>query len=553
MHIKTNLKLQKFMKVRIIFIFITFIYYSSLSQIDSITQSKINYQANKFKYFLEMLYKYSLDTFDITNISDNAYSKLFTSVNPQSLYFNQQEYQKIEDQNRGTSHGIGVDLALLNDTLTIIKVVKNSPADSAGLKVGDKLLFIDGQSVLRRTKQFGDSLLKKSNGTVLNIIVRRFAENTWNLREFFVTAKDFYVPTVVASFILPGTNIGYVQISYFSEHTDEEFKKELDNLSKQGMKDLVIDLRGNPGGVVESATNCLKHFFPKNTKLLQVYSKLPELDTIIYNNEDGAYQHIRLAVLIDKVSASASEIFAGVIQDYDRGIVVGEQSFGKGTIQKIWKLTDSTGFRITVAEYYTPLGRSLQKNLDTTQKVQLDPIAMLNLGEKRTREIEEHLSKVYPRGNVKVFTTKNNRTLIQLGGILPDILVTSDTLNTLTRVLIQRGIFLEFAVNYFLTNGNQISKDYKNNFINFANKFEVDKNILDMFKQLSLSRNIWNENYYQQDFEYIKNYLKSVISYLFWQDNGYRAVFLNTDKTMKMAINSFNNYDNLLNINTKRR
>lgn len=530
--------------------FLVFIFFGIIkihSQIDSIAQSKINYQANKFKYLLEMLYKYSLDTFDINRVSDQAFTKLFTSVHPQSLYLDKEEYLKIDEQNRGTSHGIGVDLALLNDTLSIIKVVKKSPADSAGLMVGDKLLFIDGISVVRKLKQYADSLIKKPVGNQLHLIVRRFADNNWQLREFFIEVKDFRVPTVLAAFVFPKTKIGYVQISYFSDHTDEELEKSLEALKKQGIEDLIIDLRGNVGGVVESAINCLNLFFPKNIKLLKINSKMPELDTVIYSSKEGKYQKNRIVVIIDKQSASASEIFAGAIQDNDRGIIVGEQSFGKGTIQKIWRLTDSTGFRITVAEYFTPLGRSIQKNLDTTQKVQLDLVSQLTLDDKKRKEIEEQLNKIPPQ-NIQTFRTKNNRILISMGGILPDVIVQNDTMNTLTRVLVQKGMFLEFAMNQYLVEKNNLFSEYKNNFVNFVLNYSVNEEKLELFKQFSIKRNIWNEQYFQQDKEYFKIYLKSLLGYLLWQDNAYKCAFGEADKTIRTAINSFDKYNNTLNI-----
>ncbi len=537
------------MKLKIyILIFIFFIFYQLNSQIDSIIQSKINYQANKFKYLLEMLYKYSIDTFEINKVSDQSFSKLFTSVHPQSLYFNPQEYLKIDEQNRGTSHGIGIDYALLNDTLTIIKVIPNSPADSNGMLVGDKLLFIDGTSVVRKLKSFADSLIKKTIGTSLNIIVRRFEDNTWQLREFFVKIQDYTTPTIPAAFIFPKTKIGYTQISYFSDHTDEELTTSLQTLRKQGMQELVIDLRGNVGGVVESAINCLNLFFTKNTKLVEIKSKMPELDTVIYCYKDGQFVDTKLIVLIDKQSASASEIFAGAVQDNDRGLIIGEQSYGKGTIQKMWRLPDSSGFRITVAEYCTPLGRPIQKNIDTTNKVQLDVSSQLTLDESKRKEIEQQINKLAPYGYAKTYTTKKNRIIFAFGGIFPDLSVSNDTMNTLTRVLLQRGMFLEFAMNLYLANKNNYFREYKNNFANFVVNFKVSDDILETFKQLSLSRNIWNDNYYQQDKEYFKVYIKSLLAYLLWQDGAYKLAFTEADKTMTKAIQSFENYNKILNI-----
>lgn len=518
----------------------------AFAQIDTNTAKIINFQASKFKYLLEMASQYYYDTLNFEKISDVAFQSLLKAMDVQSVYFPKEEYEKLVEQNSGEGEGIGIEVVPLHDTLTVIKVVNFSPADSAGIAPGDKILFINGKSVLAMNKIEAEKLIRGPINTSVQLIIKK-NPNSSNLIELNLIRNEINIPSITSSFIIPEKQIGYVQISRFSEKTDSELLTALKDLKKKGMKGLIIDLRGNYGGILESTLKSLEYFFPKNTKLLQVKARYKEFDTTIYSKIDGEFKDLKIAVLVDKNSASASEILSGVVQDYDRGIIIGERTFGKGSVQKIWKINDGSGFRLTIAEYFTPSGRRIQKELDTNENIKgLDPAMQLDMDKQTQENVLNTLKSFGGKTKLPVYFSKNNRTIIGGGGVFPDVILVNDTVNVLTRVLIQKGIMLEYIYQFLNYEKNNLIKNYKNDFVNFSANYKISDEFLDNFKKYSISRNIWNENYYQEDKEYIRNYLKALIAFTLWGENGYRFITLKNDKVAQKGIDSFNNYEQIL-------
>lgn len=515
------------------------------SQIDSNQAKSINYQASKFKYLLEMATQFHYDTLNYEKISDAAFQTLLKSMDIQSVYYPKEEYEKLVEQNTGEGEGIGIEVVPLHDTLTVISVIHSSSADSAGILAGDKILFINGKSVLGLNKVEADKLIRGPINTTVQLIIKR-NPNSSSLIELNLLRNEINIPSVTSSFVIPEKQIGYVQITRFSEKTDSELLSSLKDLKKKGMKGLVIDLRGNFGGVLESTLKSLEYFFTKNTKLLEVKARYKDFDTTFYSTKDGDFKDLKLVVLVDKNSASASEILSGVVQDYDRGIIIGERTYGKGSVQKVWKLNDGSGFRLTIAEYYTPSGRRIQKDLDTTNLKVLDPAMQLNMDKQTQENVLNALKSVGGKTQLPIYYSKNNRVIIGGGGVFPEIIMTNDTLNLLTRVLVQKGIMLEYIYQFLNSEKNNIIKNYKNDFINFSQNFKITDEFLENFKKYSISRNIWNENYFQEDKEYIRNYLKALISYTLWGENGFRFITIQQDKVAQKGIETFNNYDKYL-------
>jgi carboxyl-terminal processing protease len=530
-----------------IVVFLFFLFYLELNaQIDTTTEKEINFQASKFKYLLEMATKYYYDSLSYEKVSDAAFHSLLKALDPQSLYFSKTEYEKLSEANKGESEGIGIDIVPLQDTLTIISVFKDSPADSAGLLPGDKVLFINGKSVLSTNKADADNLIKGASGTKVQLIIKRHF-NSSALNEYVITRSEFNLPSITAYFLLEKTNIGYIQITRFSNKTDQELKQALNSLAKNGMNKLIIDLRGNYGGILEATLKSLGFFLPKGTKLLQIKSHSKDFDTTFYSTSEQVFNNLKVAILVDKNSASASEILAGVMQDYDDAIIVGERTFGKGTVQRIWKLNDSTAFRLTVAEYITPSGRKIQKQYDSVSMADLDPSMQLNLDTKTREEILNTLRQFGGKSQIPVYYSADNRVILGGGGVFPDISVTSDTLTLLTRVLIQKGIFLEFIYQFLATEKDKIIQNYNNNFKIFNDKFQITEEIIKNFKNCSISRNIWNETYFQKDKDYIATYLKAIIGYTIWGENAYKLALLGKDNVFDAAVKAFADYAKILN------
>ncbi len=520
------------------------IYYAH-SQTDSVAQLQINYEANKFKYILEIANQNYIDSINIQKIADNAFKKLLNSLDPQSVYYSKEEYETLQSQNKGEAEGIGVDIVPLHDTLSIIYIAKDSPADSAGLKPGDKVLFINGTHAIGMAANDANELIKGEAGTFVNLIIKRDPSSSV-LNEYKIRRGEYNIPSLTASFLFKNTDIAYILLNRFSQKSDSEFAFALKTLQKEGMKRAIIDLRGNPGGFLDQVLEMLENFFPKGTKLLEMDGRHSQFDTTYITNKNGEYQNLEMCVLIDRNSASASEIFAGVLQDYDKAIIIGERSFGKGTMQRIWKLNDGSAFRITLSKYKTPSGRSIQKPMDSSDKQMIDPALSLQIGEGTSKNLEEMLKAMDGKTQLPVFQSKAGRTILGGGGVFPDIFSKNDTLTLLTRVSIQKGIFLEYVYLFLNNEKENIMKNYKNDYRKFGEEFNVTDQMLDNYQKYSISRNIWNEAYFEKDKNYIRNYLKSLIAYTLWDNNGLRYCFAKNDEPIQVARDSFLNYKNIL-------
>lgn len=544
------MKITKYFAFAIILFNLAFI--SNLkSEIDTNRQKEINFNANKFKYMLEIAEQYYVDTVFVNQIADEAFKKMLSSLDIQSIYYPKDDFTKLQEQNKGDAEGIGADIVPLNDTLTIIKVIDDSPADSAGLLPGDKILFIEGKPSIGFTKSEADSLIRGQQGTTVHLIIKR-QYGSGLLNEFNVIRSEYNLPSILSYFMMDGSKTGYIFITRFSAKTNTEMTEALLNLKKQGMGELIIDLRGNLGGVVDATLKSLNNFFAKNTELLRIRGRHNSVDTTIYSTDEGEYKNLKLIILVDRNSASASEIFAGVLQDYDKAIIVGEDTFAKGTVQKIWKMTDGTGFRLTIAEYETPSGRKIQKPADSSGAFSFDPAFEINASQEETEKIREMMKATGGRTYLKTTFTKNGRMIIVKGGISPDIFSKSDTINVLTRVLTQKGIFLEFVYNYLYSQKEVLLQKYRQDFKKFNREFNLEDQFLEDFKKYSIQRKIWNEDYYLKDKEYFRDYLKALISYTLWGENGYRSVIFKRDKVLHSALNSITEYDKILKNSNKK-
>lgn len=518
------------------------------AEIDTNRQKEILFSANKFKYMLEIAEQYYVDSVMLESVTDAAFKTLLSSLDIQSIYYPRQDFLKLQEQNKGDAEGIGADIVPLNDTLTIIKVIKDSPADSAGLLAGDKILFIEGKSTIGFTKNECDSLIRGDQGTTVHLIVKR-QYGTSLLNEFNVVRNEYNLPSILSYFMMDGTKTGYIYITRFSAKTNTEMSEALLSLKKQGMQEVIFDLRGNLGGVVDGTLKALSNFFANNTELLKIRGRHNSVDTTMYSFTEGEYQKVKIFVVVDRNSASASEIFAGVMQDYDRGVIIGENTYAKGTVQKIWKMNDGTGFRLTIAEYETPSGRKIHKPTDSLSALNLDPAFELNSTKQDRERLIEMMRKTGGRTYMPTVLSKNGRIIFVKGGITPDIVEKNDTINVLTRVLIQKGIFLEFVYNFLYSEKEMLLQKYKADFKKFNRDYVIEDSFLDDFKKYSMKRNIWNEDYYQKDKEYFRDYLKALISYTLWGENGYRSVIFKRDRIINTALSTIPEYEKILKIN----
>ncbi|ROL62053.1 S41 family peptidase, partial [Bacteroidetes/Chlorobi group bacterium ChocPot_Mid] len=293
-----------------------------------------------------------LEEIDTDLLVTEAIKAALEKLDPHSIYLPPQKLQAENERFAGSFEGIGIQFQVIEDTINIISAISGGPSEKLGITSGDKIVQIDGRSAIKLDNDTIQSLLRGKKGTVVNVKILRSGEN--ELLSFDIVRDKIPLYSVDASFMIDGTDIGYVSINRFMQTTHKEFLDSMKKLSDLGMKKLILDLRGNPGGYLNQAFLLADEFIKNGKTIVYTKGRKPSFDEFYYSRPGGMYENLPVIVLIDAGSASASEIMAGAIQDLDRGLIVGVTSFGKGLVQRQYDLPDKSGFRITIAQYFTP-------------------------------------------------------------------------------------------------------------------------------------------------------------------------------------------------------
>jgi len=499
----------------------------------NVTDSIVDFQARKFKYILANTVKYHTDSCGVEELSEVAFKAMLKSLDTNSDYFSKQEYHKIKNDTRGARQGIGIDVMVINDTAVVIEIFDGSPAQTADLKIGDRILYIDQKNVIRKEKKDILLDLEGDTNTKCNIIVKRprfnnLIENNIRRSELINSGLDYF-------FYIGETKIAYLKITKFAETLSEDFFKITEQLKEADY--IIIDLRSNLGGKLPVVCDILGCFLPKGALLTKTIAR----DTIFkfekINPQDGCLLDKPLLVVIDGFSASGSEMFAGAIQDYDRGIIVGAKSYGKGSAQKTFEIQDSSAFKITVAKYATPLGRCFEVK---KSKSVLDETLKLSMPNEEFNKLQKAIDEV-GTGNINFVKTKKNRILLQSGGVLPDIKAYSDTLTNLTNVYISKGFFFEYAFKYNQNNPIELSDE------DFIKHFRITDEIIRDFAKFSIDKKIWNQEMFEKDKVYIINYLKAYIGYVAYGKTVYWKTVINLDKVLIKTVENLKEAKNIIN------
>ena len=398
---------------------------------------------NKISEILENISNFYVDTISLDSITEKVLPLLISELDPHSSYIPASELQATNEELAGKFYGIGVQFNIQSDTVYIINVVSGGPSEKAGILAGDKIVAVNDSVFVGKkiTNNLVLSTLKGEKGTSVKVgIVRR---GSTEVLTFNLIRDEIPVKSVDVSYMIT-PKIGYISINKFGETTYREFLDALAKLKHEGATALIVDLRGNAGGYLEIADNMLNEFLKRGDMI--VYMEGAHQKRVNFEaNGTGSFQNIKLAVLIDEFSGSASEIFAGAIQDNDRGAIIGRRSFGKGLVQKQIELSDGSALRLTIARYYTPSGRCIQKpyKLGDSEDYQYDLINRFQHGEFYSQDsIKQNTSEA--------FKTRSGRTVYGGGGIMPDIFVPQDTTNYSKYFsnLVNNGIVYKFAIQY---------------------------------------------------------------------------------------------------------
>lgn len=406
----------------------------------------------KINAVLNLIQSEYVDSIDVKDLVEQAIPAIIGNLDPHSYYIPASDIRAENEKLDGSMSGIGVSFFMMNDTANVDQVIPNGPAEKVGMLAGDRIISVNGESIVggTLTAEGIRSKIRGEKGTKVRIGVKR--NTSKKMLTFTITRDDIPMNTIDVSYMLDDKT-GYIKIAQFGKNTYDEFFAALSKLKKDGASRYIVDLRGNPGGYMEMAILMVNEFLEQGELIVYTKGRKEREDIQVWSDDQGSFHDAQVAVLIDEYSASASEIMAGALQDNDRGLVVGRRSFGKGLVQKQIYLPDSSAIRLTIARYYTPSHRCIQKDY--------------TLGDEDdySKELYDRYThgELYSADSIKVdksriFRTANGRIVYGGGGIVPDIFVPNDTtgITTYYRAVANLGLLQQYVYTYVDINRDQL-------------------------------------------------------------------------------------------------
>ncbi len=469
--------------------------------------------------------KVSLDT-----INEMVANDFLGKLDPHSVYIPADHLKDLNEELMGNFQGIGIEFQIISDTINVMNVISGGPSEKAGIQTGDKLIRVNDSIVISGKKLQPDDIRKllrgPSNTKVKVALLRRQLS-----KQVLITRGVIPVSSIDAAYMLTPT-IGFLRINKFAERTYEEFMQNMEKLLKQGMKELVLDLRGNGGGLMQEATDIADEFL-SDDKLI-VYTEGEHVPRFEYLcRREGIFEKGKLEVLIDESSASASEVLAGALQDWDRATILGRRSFGKGLVQQQFQLSDGSAVRLTIARYFTPLGRNIQKSYSKGKEVYQEELSVrYHNGEMVSGDTSQ------PKG--KSYKTPSGRLVYGGGGITPDIFVSFDTtrMEPLMVKLYRKNTIGTFVYNYYMQNliffkGIKSPKELATAFQPGEKEWQ---GLLTYAKKDSIQLSGMN---YKDKTEVLKR-IQSMMARQIWRNQGFFELANRYDSTVLRAMGAFN-------------
>jgi carboxyl-terminal processing protease len=496
-----------------------------------ISGDNIYEQLNKFKDVLSITEKYYVEDIDTQKLTEAAVHGVLTQLDPHSIYIPASQLSRVNEEFQGSFEGIGIEYQVLNDTLLVVSPIVGGPSEALGILAGDKIVRIDDTSCVGITQQGVQKKLRGPKGTHVRVSILRAGIK--NLLEFDITRDKIPLYTVDSGFMIDGTT-GYINVTRFAAKTHEEFVSAANRLKSAGMRRLVLDLRYNPGGYLEQAFRMADELMPKGKKIVYTKGRRPEFEEEYISSGNGKYEDVSLVILVNNGSASASEIVSGAVQDWDRGLIVGESTFGKGLVQRQFDLKDGSAFRLTTARYYTPSGRLIQRPYgEDKTKYQREAF-------EREENEGENVNHNAEKDSLRpVFKTAGGRSVYGGGGITPDFIVKSDRLGEYAIQLRSKNIFLQYADKYLESRRNDVKARYPGAAA-YNDGFEVTSEMLDELLSLAKSKEIqFDKEKYENDLKFIKAFTKAFIGRSLYGNEGSARVMLGVDTQFQKAMALF--------------
>ncbi|MDA3861362.1 MAG: S41 family peptidase [Melioribacteraceae bacterium] len=466
---------------------------------------------------------YYFEDVDTTKLVESAINGMFEQLDPHTTYLPREDEKMSEETFRGEFDGIGVEFQIIKDTITVVSPISGGPSQKAGIQSGDKIVKIEGESCIGFTNKKVIASLRGKSGTKVNFTIYRSA----NSKEYDFTIIRDKIPINSVDVSLLYNDVAYINLSRFAETSTLEISKALAKLKFDGMKKIVLDLRNNPGGILSEAVSISDLFLDDSKLIVYTQGRIPEFDAEYFADNIDGYEEYPLIVLINRGSASASEIVSGAIQDWDRGLIVGETSFGKGLVQRPFLLSDGSAVRITVSKYYTPSGRAIQRDYSNGK----DEYYVSAHSNPDSSKIDS--TKLEHR-------TKGNRLVYGGGGITPDIIVEYDELTNYSIELTRNNIYYQFVRKYLDQNKAAIEVKHPNLEI-FVEQFNIVNQKKSFIEFASDNNVLYNKSEFEKDSNYIFQRVKAYIARDIWGNNGWYGVMLNVDKQFQKAIELFDN------------
>ncbi|HEY5508846.1 MAG TPA: S41 family peptidase [Paludibacter sp.] len=490
-------------------------------------------QQRKLTNALTAISNLYVDSINDKKIVENTLTAILKELDPHSSYIPKEEIDRVNEPLEGSFEGVGIQFQILDDTLLVAQTIAGCPAAKVGVLPGDRIIYI-GSELIAGVKIQNSDIMKRLRGPKgSEVTVKILRGGNKELMEFSIIRDKIPLYSVDATYMI-GKDIGYIKINNFGSSTVEEFQKAFNTLQKKGMKSLILSLQGNGGGYLNAAIALADEFLSQG-KLIVYTQGLNQPKTVANATAVGRFETGKLIVLVDEYSASASEIVTGALQDWDRAIVVGRRSFGKGLVQRQFPLIDGSMMRLTIARYYTPTGRCIQKSYkDGIEKYQHDLINRYNNGELL------HADSIHFPDSLKFQTLNLKRTVYGGGGIMPDIFVPLDTarFTDFHRKLVARGVVNKVCIQYIDKNRAELKKKYPT-FEKFKSGYEVEDALLNQLLVAAENEKVkikFDSTQYEISKPLIRLQLKALLARDLWNENEYYQIMDADNESLLKAI-----------------
>jgi carboxyl-terminal processing protease len=504
----------------------------------------LNENTFKIGRTLGLIEAFYVDTADVNALTEAAIVNMLRSLDPHSSYISAKDVKEMNEPLNGNFEGIGIQFNILHDTILVIEPIRNGPSEKVGIKAGDRIITINNEKVtgIKMTTAGVRSRLLGPKGTKVDVGIARKGDK--EIYSFTITRDKIPINSLDAAYML-NSETGYIKLNKFAATTEKEFLDGLATLDGQNLKNMIIDLRGNPGGFMLAAVSLANHFLDGQKLVVYMQGRKTPRDDFKSNGK-GLLTKTRVAILTDEGSASASEILAGAIQDWDRGIIVGRRTFGKGLVQNAFYLTDGSQIRLTIARYYTPTGRSIQSPYqDGYSKYMEDYIRRFSNGETRFAD------SIHFPDSLKYNTLVNKRRVYGGGGLMPDVFVSADTsyYTDYYGNLLRKGIHGSFTLEYADKNRARILATY-GKFDDYKNKFQFTGDDIKWFIKMGEDAGVkFDEKQWQVSKDQLLKVLKGWVANDIWQPTESYRILNEGDEVIEKALKILSDkaeYDRLL-------